>query len=483
MSTELAAWLRYQRHKRGWPVPEMARRLREAASASGDRGVPAGEAMCRNIRRWESGQGGISERYELHYRKALGLKPTAAFGSAPPRDPAPDGPPAPPAPSAPPAGTLVPRATPGAAHGGLSEPAAVTYRWVQEPEMGVSWIEREVLMTAHEGGEHAEQAERRDIGEATLEQLRADVSRLSHELMTGEPLLLFREMRRVRSRIYAALDRRLWPRDQTELYRLLALLNCLMAVAASDLGYSQAGEELVRAAWAYAGAIDHRPLMAHLRLTAAWIAYWNGRPRESYDLARSGLEYLPDGPNAAQLHLQFGRAAARIGDGATARLAISAANEARERDYRDDLTEIGGEFDTSHATHHYLAGSALSEITDGADAAAAELEQATSLYSAGPGPGEEFGFGCQAVARIDLATIRLRSSDLDAAAAALEPVLSLGTEQRIIQLPLRLGRVRAELARPPYQGSPQAGDLDERIEEFCRETVAGDLRSLPAGPG
>jgi hypothetical protein len=42
--------------------------------------------------------------------------------------------------------------------------------------------------------------------------------------------------------------RQLWPRDQTELYFLLGALNCLMAVAASDLGYMQAGEELVRAA-------------------------------------------------------------------------------------------------------------------------------------------------------------------------------------------------------------------------------------------
>ena len=143
-------------------------------------------------------------------------------------------------------------------------------------------------MAAHEGSDHAEQAERRDIGEATLEQLRADVVRLSLESMTAEPFPVFREMRRLRSRIYAALDRQLWPRDQTELYFLLGALNCLMAVAASDLGYSQAGEELVRAAWAYATAIDHRPLMAHLRIELAGIAYWQ-RPRQSRDLAQSGL--------------------------------------------------------------------------------------------------------------------------------------------------------------------------------------------------
>ena len=256
-------------------------------------------------------------------------------------------------------------------------------------------------MAAHEGSDHAEQAERRDIGEATLEQLRADVVRQSLESMTAEPFPVFREMRRLRSRIYAALDRQLWPRDQTELYFLLGALNCLMAVAASDLGYSQAGEELVRAAWAYATAIDHRPLMAHLRLELAGIAYWQ-RPRQSRDLAQSGLRYLSDGPNAAQLYLQYGRAAARLGDASAARSAIEAATEARERDHQDDLLEIGGEFGFSRATQHYMAGSGLLEIPQAESVALEELQRATELYAAGPGSGEQYGYGSVALARVEL---------------------------------------------------------------------------------
>jgi hypothetical protein len=61
--------------------------------------------------------------------------------------------------------------------------------------------------------------------------------------------------------------------------------------------------------------------------------------------------------------------------------------------------------------------------------------------------------------------------------------LSFPSGKRIDPLPQRLGRVRAELARPFYQGSLQAQELDERIELFNRETIAGDLHSLPAGPG
>jgi hypothetical protein len=483
MSTELGAWLRQQRQARSWPVPEMARRLRAAAKDCGDTAVPGSEAMSRNIRRWESGKGGVSERYEMHYCKALSL-PTGKFGPPQPQ-PVTDDPACTPTAPIPPAhqtGTLMPYGTPRVADGGLSEPRAVAYRWVQESYMGGSWIGREVLMTAHEGSEHAERAERRDIGEATLEQLRADVARLSHAYMTGEPFPLFLEMRRVRARMFAALDRRLWPRDATELYFLVGCLSDLMAVAADDLGYSEAAQELIRAGWAYAVAIDHRPLMAQLRLQLANIAYWD-RPRQSHALAQSGLEYMPDGQNAAQLQLLSGRSAARLGDAGAARAAIGAAEDARERAHQDDLIDIGGEFIFSRASQHYLAGSTVIEIPDGEAEAVSELEQAAELYAAGPEPGEDHSHHCQMIAHTDLAAVRLRIGHLDAAAVALEPVLALPPTKRIDALPKRLSRVRAELARPRYQGSTQAEDLDERIEEFCRETVAGDLHSLPAGPG
>lgn len=90
-------------------------------------------------------------------------------------------------------------------------------------------------MAAHEGSEHAGQAERRNIGDTALEQLHADVGRLSHDYMTGEPLPLFFEMRRVRNRIHAVLDHRLWPRDAADLYLMAGCLNCLMASAAKKV--------------------------------------------------------------------------------------------------------------------------------------------------------------------------------------------------------------------------------------------------------
>lgn len=355
-------------------------------------------------------------------------------------------------------------------------------RWIGNPVSRRSAIEQEVLMTAHEASEHAEHAERRDIGEATLEQFRADVTRLSHEYMTGEPFLIFMEMRRVRNRMHDALERRLWPRDAGELYLMVGCLNGLIASAATNLGYPQAAEKLIRSGWAYATAIDHRPLMAWLRMDGAYAACWNGRPRQSLALAERGLDYLTDGQNAAQLHLFRSLAAARIGDADTARRAITAASEARERGHNDELLEIGGEFGFSRAAHHYYAGFTLSELPQGSADAASELQHATELYAAGPDPGEDHSRKCRMLAHTDLATAHLRARQLDAAVTAVKPVLALTPGNRTALLSQRLTTLRAELATPHYQGSPQARVLDEAIEEFCRDTVPSELHSLPTSP-
>ena len=111
-------------------------------------------------------------------------------------------------------------------------------------------------------------------------------------------------------------------------------------------------------------------------------------------------------------------------------------------------------------------------------AAADQLGSAIGLFETGPAA--DRSFGCEAIARINLALARLRSGDLDA--VDLRPVFSLPADKRIDALPQQLAIVRSELAHPRYQGSAQARELDERIEDFSRETIAAALHDLPAGP-
>jgi hypothetical protein len=224
------------------------------------------------------------------------------------------------------------------------------------------------------------------------------------------------------------------------------------------------------------------PLSGRSGAPHSYVEYWRGRTLESRDLASSGLEYLSAGPGGAELYLHYARTAARLGDADAARQAVSDAHDAREQEYSDDLLEIGGEFAMSLATHHCFAGAALAEIRGDERQAAEELERAISLYDTGPGPGEQHWFGGKALVGIDLAGIRLRSGALDAATAVLDTVLSLPSAQRVTALTTRLDLVRAELAAPLFRGSSQARDLDERIEEFGRETVTTGLHGLSGGP-
>ncbi len=459
---ENGAWLRHQRGARNWSQREMARRLIQAGRACGDNSMPSLDSMYRNVHRWERGETGLSERYRLYYCKALDI-PAGQFD---PQEPAP----------AIPAQSLMPNP----ANPSLLASIAVAYRGMYGPEMGDFSVECEVSMAAHEASDHAQQ---RGISDPTLEQLRADVTRLAQLTDTGEPLAVFLEMRRVRDHIYRLQQRQLGPGEQTGLYFLLACLNGLMGITVHYLGYSDASEELHRSGWAYASALDHRPLMARLQCELAYVAYYRGRFEQSQDQALNGLGYLSTGPGGAHLHTIRARAAARLGDADTARQAVHDAHEAYESDYDDDLLEIGGQYAISKATHYYHAGHALALAAGTEREAAEELERAIGLYDEGPRQDEDHWFAGKPLAGINLAVVRLRSGALDGAAEALQPALSLPVGQRISDVTTRLAAVRDELAAPVFRGSVQARDLGAQIEEFSRETVVAGLHSLPGGPG
>jgi len=477
MDSEMAAWLRQQREDRGWSKAEMARRLIRAGREAGDTAVPELSGMLHNLHRWER-EGGISERHKLHYCRALGIHPSHfGLSTGEPAEGAASAPSAEAGPAA-----LVPVQRPAAAPATAGPcppaPADIAYRGRQESVLRDFAVEHEVMMAAHEGSDHAAEHEHHGIGEATLEQLRADLARLSGLCDTGTPLPVFLDLRQVRGRIYRLLDRRARPRDEAELYFLLGCLHELMGLTANRLGYPDAAEELLRTGWAYANVIDHNALRGMLRARLSYVMYWRGRYTDSRDLAADGLRYVSRGLVGANLHLEQARALARLGEPDAARQEVGLAHAAWEDRNRGDLAEIGGEeFALSQAATYSMAGSALTETSHGREAAG-ELERAISLYDEGPRPGEHHGVAGKALASTDLALIRLRSGALDAGAAALAPVLALPAGQRLATLTARLGLVRGELAAPVFRASQQARDLGGQIEEFGRAAITTALQSL-----
>jgi len=83
---ELPGWLRREREARSWSQREMARQLIKAARETGDTSIPGIDSLYRNVHRWERGETGLTERYILHYCKALGI-PAGEFGRDAPGPP------------------------------------------------------------------------------------------------------------------------------------------------------------------------------------------------------------------------------------------------------------------------------------------------------------------------------------------------------------------------------------------------------------
>jgi hypothetical protein len=459
MSTETAEWLIRQREARGWSRPQMARQLLKAGQALGCKQLPDPVSLKHNIFRWEHGTG-VSHEYVTLYCHVLGIEYREFPRQKRTRSKRKTG------------TALAIRDHPQVpAHGQL------IYRGFGAPR-GDS-LEHEVMMTAHESSDHAAEHEQHGIGDTTLEQLRADVMRLSRLTDSDSPFPVFTDLRRVRDRIHRILDRRLWPREQADLYFLLGCVNGLMGWNANRLGYPDSAEELLRAGYAYANAIEHNALRGMLRDKLSQVMYWRGWYAESRDLATDGLRHVSQGQPGAALHLNHARAAARQGDLGTARESVSLAHAALETDYSDDLTEIGGaEFTHSRAILHSLAGDAF-VWTKGSEAQGiTELEEAVSLYDQGPGAEEHHSFVGKPLAGTRLAVARLYSGALDGAVQALEPVWALPPAQRVSSVTAYLRRVREELTAPAFRDSPQARDLGDRIEEFNREAVTASVHSL-----
>jgi DNA-binding XRE family transcriptional regulator/tetratricopeptide (TPR) repeat protein len=333
------------------------------------------------------------------------------------------------------------------------------------------------VVAAAQARDHAARAAVTGIGPGTVEQLTADVVRLSRAYVVGPPLPLFTAMHQALGRVQVALDQQVYPVQARDLNFLAGALCGLMANASLDLGRQDAADDLARAAWTYGTVIDDGPLTGWARGAQALAAIWDRRYADAVQYAEDGLSHLPAGNGAVRLHAIRACALAGHRDFRQARAALKAADDASTGSQQADQLHdgIAGEFAFGTAKLRYYEALVLAPAGYPADAEASAAAAITLYQAAGR---DARSYGCEALAHVLLATARLMSGNADAAAEAVAGLLRLDPGRRISSLHEQV-KVCSELLRgPAYRGSRTAAELGQRLAAFSAVSLTS---ALPGG--
>lgn len=321
-------------------------------------------------------------------------------------------------------------------------------------------LARLVTAIAHESRTHAARAELSNVGPATLEQLAADVGRLSRALVSRPILPVFAELVVTRDGIYTLLDGHQFPSQTTDLYLLAGQTCGLLANASLDLGQHAAAAEHARSAWAYGEMIGHGALSAFGRAAQSLIAYWSGAYAEAVAYAQAG-QTLTDSPNVrARLMALEARAQAKLGNVRDAVRLVDHANEAIE--HTDSWASPGGHLEFTRAKLHYYAANAYGDIGRH-DLAITHGERSIQLYQATSV--DLRSYGDEAGCYVSLAEVSVRQGAIDGASARLAPVLSHPHTGQIQLLRTMLGGLRRQLGSPTMRGA-DSRELADRLDSF-----------------
>lgn len=248
------------------------------------------------------------------------------------------------------------------------------------------------------------------------------------------------------------------PGQRADLYVHAGRLSGVLAYAALDLGHPKAALEHAAAAGKCAAMAGDNELAAWVAGTQSLIARFQGDYGVALEFIRAGFRYVGDGTGTGEARLRCGEAQclANLGDSAGANAALDAAQDARERIRRPDA--LDGLFGFSQAKELYYAGSSLIWLEGGHDARRAVTSAETAIDLWQHGPAAERSLDDERLAHIYAATAHVQLGDVEAAAAALAPVLTLPAEDQISWITKRMGRVADMLSAPRYARNATAAD-------------------------
>jgi hypothetical protein len=334
-------------------------------------------------------------------------------------------------------------------------------------------VEGVINMAAHRSRQFALTTGQIGLTADVLDQLHEDV----HELALAYPQRplseILGDLVNVQDVIFSLLEQRQRPQQATHLYLLAGVTGGLLAKASHDLSEPQAALTQARTAFLCADTAGHDGLRAWVRGLQSLITYWAGRPNDAIKYAQTGAEFAQRAGNSSSVWLPMNeaRAWAALGNAANTTRAIERAEAAWDHVQADDMDELGGIATFNRSRQLYYAADALSWLPSETSAAQQYSTDAVAAYQDPTHP--DWAFGDQAGSQSDLAIARIGTGDLDGAAEALSPVLTLPPEQRINGIINSVQRVHRSLIAAPVSTVGQ--DLQERIEFFTHTP----LKALP----
>ncbi|NUS82696.1 MAG: helix-turn-helix domain-containing protein [Streptomyces sp.] len=257
------------------------------------------------------------------------------------------------------------------------------------------------------------------------------------------------------------------PQDRSDLYVAAGRLSGVLSYALLDMGDADEALEHATAAGRCAEFAGDAELAAWVAGTKSLIARFQGDYGRALEYVRDGYQWVGHGNGTGEARLRCGEAQclANLGDSRAANAALDAADLARERIRRPDT--LAGLFGFSQAKQSYYAGSSLIWLQGGHDAERAAREAVTAIELWQSGPEVERSLDDERLAHIYLATARVQLDDVEGAADAIRPVLSLPLEEQISWIVKRADRLAGMLSAPRYAGNRVAEETVEAINALA----------------
>lgn len=301
-----------------------------------------------------------------------------------------------------------------------------------------------------------------NVSSETLQHLETLTAGYPREYEETDAATVYPEVLAQRRWVQELLDGQQPPAQRSHLFRLAGQLSALLGYLAFDRGDERAAQLYCREAFSLAQAVDDGGLMAWVRGTQSFIAYYRGRDQQALDLARDGQRHAAGGPQTIRLAIGGeARALGRLGDRAGVDEAVGRAFAARER-LADDV-EVSdflsfGAFSTSR-----IAGNAASAYL-----ALGAVDKTGHYAELGMPIFDEHGArASQALTRVDLAMALVQSDspEPERAGSVMAEALRIGSGLRSEVVSRRAEQFLVTTRR--YRSVPEIASVVHQAREWA----------------